>query len=154
VASVRLHHPTLRSCNYVVELPQDMPETHARECFSCKVVHARKSIHLRLDAHGDVFVADGILALLRTVPTMAGLEVVPGRNAPGQVIGAVAQDTTEVVLAGQRFYVPGFNKYKAGERMQRPFQPVADAIAEKRDRIAVAKRAERATTFLMGRKKE
>jgi hypothetical protein len=156
--SVKLHHPRFANVNYVVELRQPMPKEHNAPCFACSrkgapLIHANKSIHLRLDANGDVFVAPGILKLLRKVPTMAGLEVVPGRNAPPQLVGAVAQPTQDIVLAGQRFYVPGFNKYKAGERMQEPFIPVANAIAEKADRAAVAKRAEKQKTFIFGRSK-
>jgi hypothetical protein len=149
--SVRLHHPLFTNVNYVVELQQKYETPY--DCFACKLVHVNKAIHLRLDDNGDVFVAEGIFKLLQKVPTMAGLEVVDGRNAPPQVIGAVGQPTQDIVLANQRFYVPGFNKYQAGERMQKPFQPVADAIAEKIDRAVVAKRAEKQSTFIMGRRK-
>jgi hypothetical protein len=153
MASVRLHHPRLASCTYVVELPQSMPEAHSRECFTCKQVHARKALHLRLDDRGDVFVAEGILALLRTVPTMGGLEVHDGRNAPPQFVGALELPTQHIILPHGEKYVPGFNKYEAGERMQRPFQPLADAMAEWKDRNETAKRAEKATTFILGRRK-
>lgn len=152
MASVRLHHPTFASCNYVVELPQEMPFGHNRECFTCKQVHRNKSIHLRLDANGDVFVAEGILALLRTVPGMAGLEVVPGRNAPGQIVGAIAQPTQLIYLPNGTKYVPGWNKYQAEQRMQKPFEPWAEAVAEHFDRKDTAAKAEKRSLFIFGKR--
>ncbi len=151
MTSVRLHHPLYASCTYVVELQNKYPVPKA--CPSCKEVHVHKAIHLRLDSQGDVFVAEGILELLRKVPTMAGLEVVPGRNAPAQTIGAIAQPTQYIILPNGTKYTPGWNKYKAGERMQKPFEPWAEALAERFDRIAVAARAEKASTFILGRRK-
>ena len=153
--SVRLHHPLFASCNYVVELAQPMPPG-ARPCFACSrkdapITHMNKAIHLRLDSNGDVFVAEGIYELLRKVPTMAGLEVVPGRNPPPQVVGALEQPTQYLILPHGQRYVPGWNKYQAEQRMQKPFEPVAEMIQESVDRKVTAARAEKRTIYIMGR---
>lgn len=150
--SVRLHHPTFASCNYVVELAQKYESPY--DCFSCKQVHLHKAIHLHLDANGDVFVAEGILELLRTVPTMAGLEVVPGRNAPGQVIGAVEQPKQHIILPTGTKYVPGWNKYEAAERMQKLFEPIVEQHLERVDRVATKVLAEKKRTFILGRRRD
>lgn len=157
MASIRLHHPLFTNCNYVVELAQPMPPG-ARPCFACSrkdapLTHKNKAIHLRLDHNGDVFVAPGILELLRTVPTMAGLEVVPGRNAPAQIVGAVEQLTQRIVYPNGEKYVPGWNQYEAEQRMQRPFEPVAEKIQEAADRQRTAALAQKRRRFIMGRGK-
>ena len=157
--SVRLHHPTLASCTYAVELAfQPMPALYSRACNACSrpnapLVHQYKTIHLRLDAAGDVFVAPGIAELLKKVPTMAGLSVVPGRNAPPQTVGAVDQKESLIVLAGREFYVPTSTKHDAIDRMRRPFQPIVEAIREKKDRVATAAKAERSSTFILGKRR-
>jgi hypothetical protein len=158
VTSIRLHHPTFASCNYVVELSQPMPPAHTRTCFACSrkdapVTHRNKAIHLRLDQNGDTFVAPGILALLRTVPTMAGLEVAPGRNAPAQIVGAVEQPKQLVILPNGTRYVPGWNKYQAEKRMQDPFEPVVNEYLERVDRATTKLLAEKRSIYIMGRRK-
>lgn len=163
-ASVRLHHPLLKSSSgsritYAVELvSKPMPAEHTRSCNACSqpdnpVVHRYKTIHLRLDENGDTFVSDGILELLRTVPTMAGLQVVPGRNAPPQTIGALEQPQQQIILAnGQGHYVPEVPTTDAVVRMRKPFQPLVEAIREQLDRKATAERMKKATTFVIRRK--
>lgn len=130
----------------------------ARPCFACSrqdapVTHKYKAIHLRLDHGGDVFVSEGIYQTLLTVPTMAGLEVVPGRNAPSQIIGAVEQPTQRIVFPNGEKYVPGWNKYQAEQRMQRPLEPIAEKIQEMVDRKATAALAQKRSLFIMGRRK-
>jgi len=144
------------SCNYVVEL--DKPMVGRRACNACSrkdnpVVHAKKSLHLRLDQHGDVFVADGILKLLKTVPAMAGLEVVDGRNPPPQFVGAVELPTSEIINANERFYVPGRTKYDAAARMHKPFEPVVNNILERIDRKLTAKKMEKSSMFIFGKRR-
>lgn len=163
--SVRLHHPQFRSSadsrlTYAVELAdKPMPAGHSRACNACSqperpVVHSFKTIHLRLDENGDTFVSPDILALLRTVPTMAGLEVVPGTQAaPPQNIGAVEQPKQEIILPTGGHYVPGRSKEDATVRMRKPYQPLVEAIREKLDREATAARMERSSTFIFGRRK-
>lgn len=132
--SIRLHHPTLASCNYVVEMPQRYPTPY--ECPSCRLTHIHKAIHLRLDEHGDVFVAEGIYELLQTVG-LAGMEFANVvHDAPPQVIGAVELPKTETITSNghKRFWVPGRTKYESRDLMLKPFQPLFDAIAEIRDR--------------------
>lgn len=157
--SVRLHHPQFASCNYVVELPELRTASVLRACFACSrpnapVTHQYRAIHLRLDAAGDVFVAPGILELLKKVPTMAGLEVVPGRNAPAQLVGAVDSREDRIVLAGREFFVPKSTKHDAVARMRRPFQPYVEAVREKLDRAATAAKAERSSTFILGKRRD
>lgn len=157
MASVRLHHPLFASCNYVVELHWQKSDS-SDACNACSqpdmpMVHEYKSLHLRLDENGDVFVADGILKLLQRVPGMAGLEVVPGRNAPPQFVGAIELPTQHIVNANKEFYVPGRTKYQARDRMQKPFQPLVDKVLEKIDRKKTAEKAEKSKTFIMGRRK-
>jgi hypothetical protein len=71
---VRLHHPSLRRCvftitNYAVRLVQPM------FCAQCSgglegsaprnVIHEFKTIHLNIDAVGDVVVAEGIYEMMK-----------------------------------------------------------------------------------------
>lgn len=75
MAGVRLHHPTLRGCvftitNYAVRLvvpmfcaqcsggPEGDPNTPR------SVIHEFKTLHLNIDAVGDVVVAEGIFELM------------------------------------------------------------------------------------------
>jgi hypothetical protein len=165
MSSVRLHHPLLKSSagariTYAVELmAKPMPAKHTRSCNACSqpgrpVVHKYKTIHLRMDENGDTFVSDGILELLRTVPTTAGLEVVPGRNAPPQAIGAVEQPQQEIILAnGQGHYVPEVRETDAVVRMRKPFQPFVEAVREQLDRTATAERMKKAKMFIISRRK-
>ena len=158
MTSVRLHHPTFASCNYVVELPWQ-PSAQVDPCNACSqkdrpLVHQYKALHLRLDENGDVFVADGIFRLLQRVPLMAGFEVVAGRNAPPQFVGAIELPTQRIVNANEEFYVPGRTKYQARDRMQKPFQPIVEKLLEAVDRKATAKTAEKRTIFTLGKRKE
>lgn len=156
--SVRLHHPAYANVNYVVELPQEMP-LEARACNACSqpdrpVVHRFKSIHLRLDSNGDVFVAPGILELLRQVPGMAGLEVSNTLdNAPNQRVGAVEMPTQEVMLADRRFYVPGRTQQEAERKVQKPFKDILEPLLERYDRKVTAEQAEKKSTFIFGKRK-
>ena len=133
----------------------------ARACNACSQpgapqVHAHKTIHLRLDENGDTFVAPGILELLRRVPGMAGLEVVPGTQAaPPQFVGAVESPKQEIIMPnGSSHYVPGKSPAEAVELMRRPFQPYVEAVREKQDRAVTAARMEKRTLFIMGRRKD
>ena len=134
-----------------------MPPKHVRSCNGCSqpdkpVVHQYKTIHLRLDSSGDTFVSQEIAELLRKVPTMAGLQVVPGLNAPPQAIGAVEPGPNSVILAGREFYIPASTKNDAVARMRKPFQPYVEAVREEIDRAATAKKMEKAKTFIFGKR--
>jgi hypothetical protein len=110
------------SCNYVVEMPQKYPVPH--ECPTCRTNHIYKSIHLRLDEHGDVFVHPGIYELLKTVG-LAGMEFANEvDNAPPQIIGAVEIVKKETITANghRRFWVPGRTKYESRDIMQKAFR--------------------------------
>lgn len=159
MASVRLHHPTFASCNYAVELLfQPMP-SDARACFACSqpdkpLVHKYKTLHLRLDSNGDVFVAPGILKLLKKVPTMAGFQIVDGRNAPPQKIGAIELPPTNTIFAERQFYIPGRSLAKSVDAMRKPFQPMVESIREKIDRAATKEKMKKSSTFILGRRKD
>ena len=79
---------------------------------------------MRLDAEGDVIVAPSVLAALRRLPAMP-LEVTNEvERPPPLLVGAVAAPQTEIVEQllggnGERFYVPGHDKYEAERRMGR-----------------------------------
>lgn len=165
--SVRLHHPTLRNANYVVELEQKYEDPAGYDCPKCnrgrlsfgpedRLIHYNKAIHLDLDENGDCFVHPDILLLLRKVPTMAGLEVVnETENAPPVFIGAVAAPPQEtVLLSGQQFYIPGRTKWEA-DRITTDFwkRQILEPLAEQHDRKVTAARAEKRTIFkLEGRR--
>lgn len=158
MASVKLHHPSFTNVNYVVELAW-LPNASTDACNACSqperpMHHQYKSLHLRLDGAGDVFVAEGILELLRKVPDMAGLQIVEGRNAPPQFVGAIELSTQDIVNANERFYVPGRTKYEARDKMQEPYQPIVNQILENIDRQVTAKKAEKSTTFIFGKRRD
>lgn len=129
MAGVRLHHPTLASCAYVVELPQPFHSGLPKMCPTCLKAHASKSLHLRLDANGDVFVTPGVLKELRKV-FMAGLEVaneVP--KPPPMMLGAVDQPKLYVVeqrlnmsLTAAPSYKPGRTKWENSNRIAKVFE--------------------------------
>lgn len=175
--TIRLHHPVYKAppgglLNYAVELAFWPMPAGARPCFACsvppngqdpgrEVIHAYKTLHLRLDSAGDVFVAPGILELLNKVPTRAGLEISNEvNNAPGQKVGAVEQPTVLTINASQNgpghsnFYVPGRTQQEAEKVVQAPFKAMLEPIAEKHDRQVTAAKAEKRTIYVMGRRKE
>ena len=152
--SIRLHHPTFASINYVVEMPQRYPTPY--QCPSCRTTHTHKAIHLRLDEHGDVFVAQGIYELLQTVG-LAGMEFANVvENAPPQFVGAVEQLRRETYTSNghKRFWVPGRTKYESRDLMRKPFIPILDAVAEKVDRKATAEKAKKRRLFILGRRND
>jgi hypothetical protein len=154
--SIRLHHPHFASCNYVVELQQPLL-AGPKLCPTCSskekpVTHATKTLHLRLDANGDGFLHPDLLPALRTVPTMAGLEVVGDvDNAPGQLVGAVTGPREEVITATSREWVPGRTQQESERIAQAPFIPALTALAEMYDRRLTAAEAEHKRTFTLGK---
>lgn len=156
--SVRLRHPSFRNCNYVVELSTPMHNPAGKFCPKCNrgrdpldpIIHKNKSIHLDLDSEGYCFIHPDILPLLRTVPTMAGLEVVNETfNAPAQMVGAVAAPQQETVIPGrQAFYIPEKTKWEA-DRLVTSFwvRQLLEPIVERYDRRVTAKRAEKRSIF-------
>lgn len=129
MAGVKLHHPTLFSCMYVVELPQPFANGQPKACPTCSKPHAAKSLHLRLDSNGDVFVTPGVLETLRGV-FLAGLEIANEVEKPPPFsLGAV--DAPKLYIVEQRLntsltaapkYKPGATKYENAERMRKTFQ--------------------------------
>lgn len=161
MASIRLHHPRYKSrdgvnITYAVELPWIQMPYNIRQCNACSqpetpLYHKFKTIHLRLDSNGDTFVAPGILELLRKVPGMAELEVMPSTGAPKQFVGALEQGPQQIILPDRNHYVPRVTKDDATVRMRRPWQPVVERIREKQDRQKTAALAEKRTIYIMGR---
>lgn len=154
--SVRLHHPTFASCNYVVELPQALL-AGAKLCPTCSrpdkpVSHEQKALHLVLDSNGDCFIDPAVLVTLRQVPTMAGLVVVGDvTNAPPVRIGAVEGPRQEVITATTREWVPGRTQQESERIAQAPFIPALAALAEMYDRRLTARKADKQTTFVLGK---
>lgn len=149
---VRLHHRTFAGLTLVVELPTDRPQPYP--CVACVKVHDRKSVHLRLDAGGDVIVSPEIYEQLRSVP--CDLEVVnPVPKPPTQFIGAVELLPFETALqpinaeSVRRFHRPGSNRYVNRDRMTKVFDPIVIREMERRDRMATAVRAEKRALIVM-----
>ena len=160
MSGIRLRHPTLRAgegttLTYVVELPLEWEavtptRNRANEpCPTCAKPHRRKAIHLHLDSGGYVIVAVPIYEQLKTIPTMAGLELaneVP--EPPPMSIGAVDRDKARIVEASaQDFIVPGQTKYQARDKIQAPFVPLLDELNTKLDKVATKKKAEKRRIF-------
>jgi hypothetical protein len=87
---VRLHHPSKRSCTWLVTEPRRYPDPFP--CPRCRVFHTYKTHHLDLNEHGDVcvsqelydmFKAAGILDVLKATkevtprPNFLGLPEIP-----------------------------------------------------------------------------
>lgn len=127
MSGIRLHHPTLNSCTLVVELAETYHNRKPRWCVGCDKEHDRKSIHIRLDSTGHVFVSPEVLESLRPV-FLAGMEVVNEvEKPPTQLLGAVDQPTVHVVenkldtaKNAEPFYKPGITKYEARDKMLKP----------------------------------
>lgn len=156
MAGVRLHHPWLSACTLVVELEVAYANGQAKVCPLCGKEHLRKSLHLSLDAGGNVIVSKQVFAQLQKV-FLAGMEVMNEVAAPPPLsIGAVEQPKVEVSETnlngnGHRFYVPPKTKYESRDKMLAPFMPLINRILERRDREATARLAEKRTIFDMGR---
>lgn len=129
MAGVRLHHPSLFDCMYVVELGTPFANEQPKFCPTCLKSHARKSLHLKLDSNGDVFVTPGVLETLRTV-FLAGLEVVNEVEKPPPLsIGAVDQDKIYVLdhplnksLTAAPSYRKARTKYESEARMRKTLE--------------------------------
>ena len=68
---VRLHHPTLSGCLFIVPVahrPYKVPYT----CPTCRTIHQVKTYHLNLDAQGDTIVSVEIYDRLKEVD-LAGM---------------------------------------------------------------------------------
>lgn len=123
MSGIRLHHPTERSCVFVVETAITYPVPYA--CPLCAKMETRKSIHLRLDAQGDVIVAPPVYEALRLVPEFGGLKVMNDIATPPPLfLGAVAMPTQHIVehrlngaQNGAPSYRPGRTQYESRDRM-------------------------------------
>jgi hypothetical protein len=126
MAGIRLHHPVLTSCTYVVQLEQPFHNGLPRACPRCAgKVHQSKSVHLTLDDTGHVIVSPEVFATLLTVH-LAGMEVTNEVDRPPpQEIGAVALDTARIVDArlnsdhnADAFYTPPRTKYQSRDLLR------------------------------------
>jgi hypothetical protein len=171
MSGIRLHHPTYRAAEgatltYVVELPLDFKVNASgqsradKPCGTCQKTHARKSLHLRLDGNGDVIVSKTIFNRLKTVPLMAGMELVGEVDKPPAVrIGAVDLDKQRIIEAplnrdnaAAATIKPGATKYEAERRIWSPFRPIFESLLEHDDREQTKKRREKRTLFVPTRK--
>ena len=91
---IRLHHPTLRSCVYVVE-DYLTPYTVPYLCGTCKETHQNKALHISLDPEGYTILAEPVYERLRRCG-MAGM-VVDNEvaNPPPTTLGAEAAVLSE-----------------------------------------------------------
>lgn len=71
---IRLRHPELRSTLLLLVDPE-RPYIPPYLCSACNVAHTAKTYHLYLDHQGTVIVSTGVLAGLRRIPGMGGLQV-------------------------------------------------------------------------------
>jgi len=114
---VRLHHPLLRNCtftitNYAVRLKAPM------FCWSCSgglegssprtIIHEYKTIHLNIDAVGDVVVAEGIYEMMKRNGLLEDLRATkeilqpePIRLEMGTVAVPLTVDAEKGILNGQ-----------------------------------------------------
>lgn len=84
--AVRMHHPTLRDCEFTVENQARLyPTPYA--CPKCRVFHIFKTIHFALDVNGDVTVSEELYSKFKEagfVETMTAVkEVIPRPFAVG-----------------------------------------------------------------------
>lgn len=158
MAGIRLRHPTLRSCVYVVELDKNLLREPGRvyHCPTCQREHTRKALHLRLDNGGTTMVSQTTAPETLSVLRLAGLEPENTVDTPPAThIGAVAQPRLEIVTlslgqASREHYVPERTQYESRDNIIRPFQPVIDAAAEQVDRRETAEKAKKRTIFSLG----
>lgn len=145
MATVKVHHPFLKSCTYVVELDDVMAAP--RPCPSCSrpgepYLHQKKSIHLRLDSNGDVLITPEVWQTLAKRQG-AGLELdnPVGTKPPPTQIGFVDRPTAEIIKLGlgdkdpyPLFYVPGKSKwdtnYQVFQRLIQEAEATLQALKE------------------------
>ena len=171
MSGIRLHHPSFRAAEgttltYVVELPLSFTVTKeggrdrsAEPCPRCAKPHRNKSLHLDIDANGDVIVAPAIYAQLQTVPTMAGLEMVNEvKSPPPLFIGAVPKDKSRIVeaplsgLPAADLITPASNRYENRDRLLAPYQPVVEKLQDEFDRKQTKKQREKRKLFVSTRR--
>lgn len=127
---VRLHHPTLFDCMYVIELGTPFANGLPKMCPTCLKAHAKKSLHLKLDVDGNCFVTPGVWETIRREAFGAGLEPLNHVEKPPPLsIGAVAQDKIYVIdqpinrsLTAAPMYVPEKTKYESSDTVLNGFK--------------------------------
>ena len=134
--TVRMYHPVLRSCMYVVEMGTPYASGKPRHCNTCKKEHMEKSLHLRIDSSGHTMVSASTPPSTFAKLELAGLEYAnPLDNAPTQKIGAVEQPSLEVVerhASGreERFNLPAVGKYESEAATLRALDPLIQQMTK------------------------
>lgn len=92
---VRLHHETLRDCTIAVECKRPYKQPYL--CPLCNVTHLFKTVHLTLDAEGDVVVSTGVWNTdLKQHPNLQLAYANDVANPPALIIGG--PDTDRVAM--------------------------------------------------------
>jgi hypothetical protein len=115
-AGVRLHHPTLRNCVYTIT-NYAVPLVAPMFCAQCSggpegaslrtVIHTYKTIHLNIDAVGDVVVHEGIYDLMQRNGLLEELNATrevtpePMRIGMGEFQQVLTYDREKGILNGQ-----------------------------------------------------
>jgi hypothetical protein len=114
---VRLHHPSLRNCVYTIT-NYAVPLVAPMFCWQCSggpegasprtVIHEYKTLHLNIDAVGDVVVAEGIYDLMERNGLLEDLKATKGIGKPdpmrigmGEAFVPVTVDRERGVLNGK-----------------------------------------------------
>ena len=84
MSGIRITHKELRSCTYAVTTLRPYPDPY--HCFTCQVIHKRKTYHLNLDAQGACIVSETVANALKPFMASAGLEQVNVVNEPPTLI--------------------------------------------------------------------
>jgi hypothetical protein len=67
VGGVKIHHPTERSCVYVLMNPK-RPYPTPYVCGWCMTTHLFKAYHIIIDSFGNAIIAKGIVDKLKMIP--------------------------------------------------------------------------------------
>jgi hypothetical protein len=110
MAGVRLHHPELRNCTYTVT-NYAVPLKAPMFCWACSggtegasprtVVHTFKTIHLDIDAVGDVVVAEGVFEMMQRTGLLKNLAAMKGIAKPDKTIIEVGAANAPLTVSAE-----------------------------------------------------
>lgn len=100
--AVRLHHPNYRNCMLAIEDPlQPYPNGYEYQCVHCKVPHAYKHHHMRLDENGNTVITDLMYEYLKENRLLRDLAAVKEVTPAPQIIGVGGIPTDETVVSNE-----------------------------------------------------
>lgn len=159
--AIRIHHNTLRSCMFVVELDDPFANKQPKMCPTCNKEHSTVSMHFKLDSNGDTLVSQGVLRTKhwRTLE-LAGFEVVNMVDPESQKVGAVDTPQQEIITVNGHgdsrgnLWVPAKDKYQNQERIQKALKPIIDDFTDLADKLEWKKKRKKGIKFFdMGKEK-